>query len=103
MGAKSMKKHFELGSSIWFFVTVEGDKVLFIEEHDWHEGGGLPKPQGRDWTKDDFVKIVLGRFSENEGPTKDWLEKRVRDFLDSDELRYNANSDPACPWFKPRA
>jgi galactose mutarotase-like enzyme len=93
-------KTFNLGTHIWFHVTLDGDKVLFIEEHDWHEGGGLPKPTGRDWTQDDFVGIVLGRFTQKEVPEHDWLENKVREFLASDATKYDTDKDPECPWVK---
>jgi hypothetical protein len=96
-------KTFNLGTHIWFYITLDGDKVLSIEEHDWHAGGGLPKPTGREWTKDDFVGIVLGRFSREDSPEKTWLETKVREFLESDAKTYNTQNDPECPWMKKNA
>jgi hypothetical protein len=103
-------KTFNLGVHLWFIIHYEGDKVYGIEQHDWREGGSLPQPVDRDWTEDDFVKIVLGRFHTTDNPdaetakkeadAREWVEKKVRQLLASDKTSYHTDKDPECPWYK---
>jgi hypothetical protein len=83
-----MKRTFNLGGSIWFYLCYDSNNILkYVEEHDYRCGGVVHPSNGQS-LENLFVETVVNRASGDE--YKEIVRIKAIDFLTNQLSEMNA-------------